>query len=934
MKSHSARQTALLGASELKRQIPDLSSVARDFYGIDFRDSVAKCPFWQNHAHGDSDPSLRYDRRKKRLFCASQNCFGEKGADAIGLVQIMDRCEFSTALQKLASHYGIRANGKGPSSGLAPCSKPVRPQREMSTERENILAENVRSQLERRGFLKTAEYWYGPHLRKVRFEHEVKKQSKKARPEKTFRWEHVVDGVWYSGDGDIPKPLYINSVLRQGHQIGLAIGFEGEGKADCAGNLAIAGFSFKNITPEQAAQLAGCDIVLWPDNDSSGFRQARAAYRVISDAARVRSIRLLQPAAEVPASGDIIDVVNDLKWDRTAIVQFLESSRPYVALGEEDAQGLPARAEADVSEITADSGGNRANYSSRSFSVSDAEVFFLRESDSNIRPVRIAARVNVVAETRDVNGVNWGRLLTWRDNEGALHRCAMPMDLLASDAREVRAHLLAEGLPYISTNRGDRERFTEYLQTAHVTRRALCVSRIGWHGKTYVLPDQTFVAGDAEEILYQASHGATHHWGINGTANQWRERVGRFCRGNTRLVLAAACGFAGPLLSLAGAESGGIHLHGPTSTGKSTALVVGASVCGGGRTGFVQTWRTTVNGLESVAEAHNDATLFLDELAQVDAREAADTLYMLANGQGKARMTRDGEPRKKLTWTLLCVSAGEVTLAEHASSVGKRTKGGVEVRLLNIRADAGHGLGIFETLHEISSPESFVHELREGARECYGAPFRAFLVRLTGDLAAAKSMISSARASIGRVVPPDALGEVRRAADRLAVIGAAGELATGWGLTGWRESESIEAAQLCFLDWLSTRGTKGNSDLQAAIGQVCAFLERHGASRFELIRTACGNRHDPQEEAHPVSERAGFRRCAPRGGEIEYLVFREVFRGEMCAGYDHQAVLTELDRRGFLVRAPASMTIKPRLPGLGTLRVYCIRGTILQADEC
>jgi putative DNA primase/helicase len=106
------------------------------------------------------------------------------------------------------------------------------------------------------------------------------------------------------------------------------------------------------------------------------------------------------------------------------------------------------------------------------------------------------------------------------------------------------------------------------------------------------------------------------------------------------LLLAASCGFAGPLLVLAGAESGGVHLFGGTSTGKSTALFIGASVCGGGGSGFVQSWRSTLNGLEAIAEGHNDATLFLDELAQVDAKEAADTAYMLGNGQGKNRMSK------------------------------------------------------------------------------------------------------------------------------------------------------------------------------------------------------------------------------------------------------------------------------------------------------
>jgi putative DNA primase/helicase len=83
----------------------------------------------------------------------------------------------------------------------------------------------------------------------------------------------------------------------------------------------------------------------------------------------------------------------------------------------------------------------------------------------------------------------------------------------------------------------------------------------------------------------------------------------------------------------------------------------------------------------------------LDELSQLEPSAAAETAYLLANGQGKARMTRSIAARRKLQWTILFVSTGELTLAEHASSVGKQVKGGVEVRLINIEADAGKALG-------------------------------------------------------------------------------------------------------------------------------------------------------------------------------------------------------------------------------------------------
>lgn len=87
-----------------------------------------------------------------------------------------------------------------------------------------------------------------------------------------------------------------------------------------------------------------------------------------------------------------------------------------------------------------------------------------------------------------------------------------------------------------------------------------------------------------------------------------------------------------------------------SSTGKSAALLVGGSVAGGGgRNGFVQSWRATANWLEAIAELHNDLTLFLDELAQIDPTEAAGTAYLLGNGSGKARMSRRAAANPTLT---------------------------------------------------------------------------------------------------------------------------------------------------------------------------------------------------------------------------------------------------------------------------------------------
>src|SRR6266481_5699031 len=172
-----------------------------------------------------------------------------------------------------------------------------------------------------------------------------------------------------------------------------------------------------------------------------------------------------------------------------------------------------------------------------------------------------------MAKTRDADGDNWGRLLCWQDHEGRQHQWAMQMETLATEQGAVRARLFSEGLPFITTNAHYRERFSEYLQTAPSKRMVRCVASVGWQGDTYVLPDRAIGPQASQGVLYQPPHEGGHHWKVNGTFEQWRDHVGRRCSGNSRLILAVSAAFAGPILRLVGAESGGIHFHGLTSTG-------------------------------------------------------------------------------------------------------------------------------------------------------------------------------------------------------------------------------------------------------------------------------------------------------------------------------------------------------------------------------
>jgi putative DNA primase/helicase len=661
-------------------------------------------------------------------------------------------------------------------------------------------------------------------------------------------------------------------------------------------------------------------VVILPDNDGPGRAHA---VTVCADLLRVGcEVRIV----EVPEGKDVSEWLG--AGGTLAELQALAIGQPTLTV--EALAALPERWGLNAeTETPRDERPIRTNGGpeSSAFRLTNEGVLYC-DPDPDKEPLTICGRLEIAAVTRDAKGDGWGRLLRWNDPEGRAHEWALPMSLLAGDGNEYRGRLLDGGL-YLAPSRKAREKLTVYLQTVRPETRALCVARVGWHADSFILPGATIGPRGSETVLFQTPFDTEHYLNVSGTADEWRDKVGRLCSGNSRLILAVSCAFAGPLLSLVGGESGGIHFIGATSTGKSTALLVGGSVLGGGgRNGFVQSWRSTANGLEAIAELHNDLTLFLDELAQMDAREAADTAYLLGNGSGKTRMSRNIGARKKLSWSLLFVSAGEVTLADHAQTAGKRTKGGAEVRLLNIEADAGTGLGLFEKIHRAESADAFARQLKDAAKRFYGSPLRTYLDSIAGTRAAVEKWVLSFQAEfVGRHVPPGASGEVLRAAQRFALIAAAGRLATDAGITGWEQSEAESAAALCLQSWIACRGTTGAGDAEAAVNQVRRFIEANGASRFQTLRHCA---IDSSEDNQFVVNRAGFRRQTGNG-ETEYLVLRETFKTDVCVGFDYRLVARVLSDRGFLDCQPPDLTKRVRLPGnLGLIRAFCIKASILE----
>lgn len=552
------------------------------------------------------------------------------------------------------------------------------------------------------------------------------------------------------------------------------------------------------------------------------------------------------------------------------------------------------------------------------FFLNSKGVFFTGWEDE----VYVCGPLHVMAKTRGTDNCSWGRMLLWTDDDGEEHRWVMPMELLEGDGSELRRELSKGGLllPVINHQK-ERHLLQAYIKESQLEARIRIVNRTGWHGCQYVTPKKTFGLG-AEQLEFQALGQATTPIKSSGSLSDWISNVSTKALGNSRLTFAISVAFGAPILNLMGEQSGGFHIIGKSSSGKSILLGAAASVWSEPHT-YIRTWRTTSNGLEGIAASHNDNLLILDELSQCDPREAGNVAYMLANGQGKARASRTGSAKDVAHWRLLFLSSGEESLSSLIASVGKTAKAGQEIRLAEFDADAGNDMGVFETCQDHPDSSSFARALASASSENYGNAGIMWLEYLVNHTEECKKEIAEIVNQFFLQIPScETSSQSDRVARRFALVAAAGELATQNGLTGWQKGNALEASIKCFGSWRDRYGSTPKED-QVIEERVLAFFDAHQNSRFELKAST---------EQQRIHNQAGFYEIGLGGNRI-YIVFTEVFRKEICQGLDYRVASRYLLRKGWLKAHDSGCMAKVRIPGSkNPRRVYLFTEKIWEED--
>jgi putative DNA primase/helicase len=551
----------------------------------------------------------------------------------------------------------------------------------------------------------------------------------------------------------------------------------------------------------------------------------------------------------------------------------------------------------------------------------------------------------VRARTRNGEGGEWGYQVEFCDPKGKRKTWVLPSRMLAGDGTEYRANLASLGF---EPPQGAQERrwLTEYILTRPIDTFARTVRRIDWHDEraAFVLPTEVIQPVGGEPYLLQIDGEPDASFRARGALEHWRDNVAALAVGNSRLMFAMSCAFAGPLLEPAQQAGIVVHYIGPSSKGKTSAARMAAAVWGG--PSFVQTWRATDSAVEWLAASRTDTLLPLDELKEVDSSKIGPMIYMLGNGQGKARSNQGGANRPRHEWRVFIFSTGEISVQDHIRDGGGKVHAGQEVRAVDLPSDAGAGLGVFEALHGEPSGKAFAERINSQTREHYGLAGPAFVRKLQehadqlGDVVRARVRRTSLE-----IAPAGASEQVMRVVDRFALVAVAGEMATKAGLTGWKEGDATLAAYTCFIAWIEARGGLENREEMEAVAYVRKMIALHGRGRYNAWERS------NDSKAPNVPNALGWRRklsltgavvedgddnaTGDVGREVEYVHERSVFRQEMCNGLDERFVLGVLRARGYLKCNDGRNTLAVRLPGMAdrkTGQCIVIKSSIL-ADE-
>ncbi|WP_180049724.1 DUF927 domain-containing protein [Acinetobacter sp. YH12105] len=526
--------------------------------------------------------------------------------------------------------------------------------------------------------------------------------------------------------------------------------------------------------------------------------------------------------------------------------------------------------------------------------IMDSGLYLINEKrgeDGELKQTRtfISHSAIVLGEARSLNNDNWKRVIRFFDKDNTQHTILVPYEHFMGEAQEALRVIANHGL-MPPRQAYKKNIFINYIQDYPIQKRFRSVDRAGWYGNSFVTTNRTYGNGTDEELLFYSDMKDAHS--TLGSFEGWQE-LSRLIEPHSLAVLAFSCAFSGQLITPLAIESGGFHIYGISSHGKSTITKAACGIWGKPKD-ISKSWRTTDNALENDAELRNDSFMNLDEIGQSTPKAAADIIYMVTGGQGKVRSSKSGKNRDSKQFNLMYTSTGEITLGEHLRRGNIEIDAGLLLRFAHLSSDAGKGYGIFDCINYGTESKDIGNRVNELAVMHYGHAGIKWLEYLTSDKDAVMQKAQELLDSFIEQHTQAKSGQANRVLRRFALVAVAGELATLAGITGWQQGRAFEAVAQCFNNWLGSLGNGENMEETKILEHIKAFFESNGTSRFEdltVIRQTNG-----EVIRLRIHNRVGYYDPVDK----VYLVSPTMFKKEMCIGMNDANIKKVLIKHGWI----------------------------------
>ena len=257
--------------------------------------------------------------------------------------------------------------------------------------------------------------------------------------------------------------------------------------------------------------------------------------------------------------------------------------------------------------------------------------------------------------------------------------------------------LADSGFPVTSNNAGDLIAYLSDFEQANdgAIPVVQSVARLGWLKRNEFFP---FSVGEGIEFETDSKEAAIIFGGLEtaGDAERWLA-VARQARVNPAARFMLSASFASVLLEPLHKRVFFIHLWHSSRSGKTATLKLAIAAWGNPHK-LIGSFNSTIVGLERMASALRNLPFAIDELQVLNTKRMTtdSIIYMLSQGQGRTRGSRDGGLQETLTWRNIIITTGEEAM------LGSNMQDGANSRTFELYAKPVEDTALASAMHEIS----------------------------------------------------------------------------------------------------------------------------------------------------------------------------------------------------------------------------------------